>query len=187
MKGGDDLQFVEPIKKPKQIEAIKHYLRNQRERNYILFVLGIHSGLRISDLLALRVEDLVGADRITLREAKTGKAKTFPIAVSIRSDLTAYLSELKTGWLFPSRHQGKPLGRKMAYIILNEAAKYAKIDQPIGTHSLRKTFAYWAYKRGTSLELIQKILNHSSPSTTLRYIGITQEQIDDVYKKLKFD
>ena len=74
----------------------------------------------------------------------------------------------------------------MAYYILNRGAKAVGIKEPIGTHTLRKTFAYWAYKQGTSLELIQKILNHSSASVTLRYIGITQDQIDAVYENMKF-
>ena len=74
----------------------------------------------------------------------------------------------------------------MAYCILNKGAQAVGIKEPIGTHTLRKTFAYWAYKQGTSLELIQKILNHSSANVTLRYIGITQEQIDDVYRKMEF-
>lgn len=54
----------------------------------------------------------------------------------------------------------------------------------IGTHTLRKTFAYHAYKSGIDITLIQRLLNHSSTSITLRYIGITRDQLDDVYLKL---
>ena len=181
------MKFVYPIKDPQKIIALKNLLKTRKGRDYMLFMMGIHSGLRISDLLSLKVEDVLNQHRITIREQKTGKTKSFPLASIIKDDLTLYLSGRTTGWLFPSRQNGgEPITRQMAYYFLSKAAKDVGISDPIGTHTLRKTFAYWAYKRGTSLELIQKILNHASPSVTLRYIGITQEQIDDVYEKLRF-
>ncbi|GMA66225.1 hypothetical protein GCM10025859_67000 [Alicyclobacillus fastidiosus] len=71
-----------------------------------------------------------------------------------------------------------------AWKALNNAAKVAGIKDRIGTHTLRKTFAYHAYKQGKDITLIQKLLNHSAPSVTLRYIGITQDEMDDVYLTL---
>lgn len=58
------------------------------------------------------------------------------------------------------------------------------ITDQIGTHTLRKTFGYWVYKEGKDITLIQKLLNHASPSITLAYIGITQDELDDVYLSL---
>lgn len=49
----------------------------------------------------------------------------------------------------------------------------------IGTHTLRKTFGYFHYKRYKDVALLQQLFNHASPSITLRYIGITQDEIDD--------
>ncbi len=181
------MQFVYPIKDLEKIKQLKEYFREKNERDYILFLFGIYSGLRISDILALRVSDVRNKDRIYLREIKTGKSKSLPLAKYLQKELNCYLKSRTNEWLFPSRKGGgKPITRQMAYYVLNRGAKAVGIQDPIGTHTLRKTFAYWAYKHGTSLELIQKILNHSSPSVTLRYIGITQEQIDDVYRKMKF-
>jgi len=60
----------------------------------------------------------------------------------------------------------------------------AGIKEPVGTHTMRKTFGYHAYKKGLDLAVIQKLLNHSSPSITLAYIGITQEDQDNVYMSL---
>ncbi|WP_245867347.1 hypothetical protein SPSIL_013860 [Sporomusa silvacetica DSM 10669] len=74
------MELVEPIRNKKQIDALKKYLRGQNIRDYLLFVLGINSGLRISDLLKLTVGDVQGQDRISVREQKTGKAKDFPIS-----------------------------------------------------------------------------------------------------------
>ena len=63
----------------------------------------------------------------------------------------------------------------------HDAAHAVGVKGKIGTHTLRKTFGYHAYKQGVSLEIIQKLLNHSAPSVTLRYIGITKEELDNVY------
>jgi integrase len=57
------------------------------------------------------------------------------------------------------------------------------VDARIGTHTLRKTFAYAAYQKGVPLPEIQKILNHSSQETTLAYMGITQEDLDAVFRE----
>ena len=74
--------------------------------------------------------------------------------------------------------------RQQAYKIINDAAKSIGIKDKIGTHTLRKTFGYHAYNNGYDITLIQKLFNHSTPAITLRYIGITQEELDDVYLSL---
>jgi len=86
--------------------------------------------------------------------------------------------------LFPSRKGGTPITRQQAYRILNEAARAVGITDQIGTHTLRKTFGYHAYKQGADITRLQYLLNHSAPSVTLRYIGITQEELDNVYLTL---
>jgi integrase len=86
--------------------------------------------------------------------------------------------------LFPSRKGGTPITRTQAYRILNGAARAVGITDEIGTHTLRKTFGYHAFKQGKDITLIQKLLNHSAPSVTLAYIGITQDDKDNVYLNL---
>ena len=86
--------------------------------------------------------------------------------------------------LFPSRKGNGSIKRNQAYKILSEAAHAVGIKDNIGTHSMRKTFGYHAYKTGIDISILQKIFNHSCPSITLRYIGITQDDIDDVYLNL---
>ncbi|BDC55819.1 hypothetical protein TM2_24880 [Bacillus altitudinis] len=60
---------------------------------------------------------------------------------------------------------------------MREATEYVGLDS-IGTHTLRKIFGYWHYKKFKDVALLQEIFNHSSPDVTLRYIGITQETMD---------
>jgi site-specific recombinase XerD len=180
---GVSVELVEPIRNKKQIDALKKYLRGQNMRDFLMLVLGINSGLRISDLLKLNVEDVLNQDRISIREQKTGKAKDFPLSDTCKKAIHEYLksTNISTGCLFVSRKGNKPITRVQAYRILNEAAKQVGIKEAVGTHTLRKTFGYHAYQNGVDITRIQKLLNHSAPSVTLAYIGITKEELDNVY------
>lgn len=141
------MELVEPIRNKKQIDALKKYLRGQNIRDYLLFVLGINSGLRISDLLKLTVEDVQGQERISIREQKTGKSKDFPLSETCKKAVHEYLksTNLNAGCLFVSRKGDQPITRVQAYRILNEAAQRVGIKEAVGTHTLRKTFGYHAY------------------------------------------
>ena len=185
------MEFVQPIRDLKKIDTIKKLLKQQNLRDYGLFVLGINSGLRISDLLKLRISDVSEKgkikDRIRLREKKTNKFKDFPLSNSTKSALKEYLKTREYNEnepLFISRKNKGFLLRQQAYKIINDVAKAVGIKEKIGTHTLRKTFGYHAYNNGYDITLIQKLFNHSSPAVTLRYIGITQEEMDNVYLSL---
>ena len=189
------MQTVQPIKDKEKIEAMKKMLRASTLRNELLFVLGIHTGLRISDLLALKVADVLTkkgvVDRLELREKKTKKTRSIVLSKKTCRLIERYLDIERPGTrgeepLFRSQKGGKAISRQHAYDILNKAARSVGITDRIGTHSLRKMFGYFAYKQGVDLAMIQKLLNHSSQTETLRYIGITQEQMDEVVLKLEF-
>ena len=185
------MEFVQPIRNLKQIETIKKLLKQQNLRDYCLFTVGINSGLRISDLLNLTVNDVIDKDkikdRIRLREKKTNKFKDFPLSDNAKSSIREYLKTRNykpNEPLFLSRKNKGFLLRQQAYKIINDVAKSIGIKDKIGTHTLRKTFGYHAYNNGYDITLIQKLFNHSTPAITLRYIGITQEELDDVYLSL---
>jgi integrase len=97
------MNFVEPIRDTEKIRTMKRLLTCQRDR--LLFVLGINTALRVSDLLRLTVGDVTDSSgrplvSISLREKKTGKKKTFPLNASIKKELKAWLEErghAKTG------------------------------------------------------------------------------------------
>ncbi|WP_040048107.1 site-specific integrase [Bacillus thermotolerans] len=186
------MNTVQPIRDREKIEAMKRILRGSSLRDELLFTLGINTGLRISDILALRVKDVLKdkrvVERLELREKKTGKGRMIVFSPKTCRLIKRYLEEERANAnnnepLFLSQ-KGGPISRQHAYYILNQAARYAGITERIGTHSLRKTFGYFAYKQGTDLAMIQKLLNHSSQAETLRYIGITQEQMDQAMMKL---
>lgn len=185
------MNTVQPIRDPQKIEEIKQYLKSKNLRDYTLFTLGIYSGLRISDLLKLNISDITNEDgtirtRISVKEKKTSKPKDFPFNPKVISALEEYVSSVPSDQivLFASRKGKRAINRSQAYKVINEAARACGIEDNIGTHTLRKTFGYILYKSGVNITRIQKLLNHSSPDITLAYIGITQDELDDIYMNM---
>lgn len=187
---------VNPIREIKKIEAIKKILSSSK-KGLTLFIFGINSSLRISDILKLNIGDVVdecGKIRrnVIIYEKKTGKQKQFPLNNSITAALKEYLKDRKCSQncaiapespLFISSHK-KRLSYSQAWRIIKGAGEAVGLEH-LGTHSLRKTFGYHVYKRtGGNLGLVQKLLNHGSSGDTIKYIGIDQEQMDNVYLKL---
>jgi len=177
------MNFVQPIRKLEDIEKFKLELRKKRIRDWMLFTLGINSGLRISDLLALNVGDVKNKNFLEVWEKKTKKYKKIFINENLRKEIKKFVKdrdELEP--LFLSQ-KGFRMERNQVYRILNQTAKKNGLLVRMGTHSLRKTFGYHHYKRFNDLALLQKIFNHSSSEITLRYIGLEQDAIDKSYSK----
>ena len=78
----------------------------------------------------------------------------------------------ETDYLFKSKKDSQPITRQQAYRIINSAAKEVGVPGKIGTHTLRKTFGYHAYRKGIAISILMGIYRHNTPSETLRYIGI---------------
>lgn len=172
---------VEPIRSKKDIEKVERLLAKQSKRDLMLFVMGTNCGLRISDLLALNVGDVRNKTHIQLFEKKTGKFKKFPINAKLKPMLEDFVKGRKDKEPLFMSHWKHRLDRVTAYYIIRDACKKAGLQERIGTHSMRKSFGLFFYKKYNDIALLQKIFNHSSPVITLRYIGIEQEQIDNSY------
>jgi len=195
------MKEVQPIRDTKKIDAMKSIMKGESNyRDLLLFVLGINTGLRISDILALKWGNflngggrlLKAGDQLNVVEIKTKKVKSFVINRSVAEALKLYHDSLANvnpdDPVFSSRKTDdgtlQPITRIAAWQMLNRYANMVGLNDGIGTHTLRKTFGYHLYKKGVALEYIQKMLNHSSPAVTLRYIGITQKQLNDIYVEL---
>jgi integrase len=186
------MNFVQPIRDPKVVDAIKQYFRLRSRRNYILFCLGVYSGLRVSDLLSLRVW-MVKGTHIDIYEQKTKKRKRFIIHPDIRADIDAFISGMHDNeYLFQSRQRkpnglpGQPIDRSTAYKMLNKAAEqFGLVD--IGCHTMRKTWGYHLYMADPrNLALLMKMFNHSSETVTLMYLGLTQDMMDAAIARLRY-
>ena len=189
------MNWVEPIKNRDKIARIKDNLR-KKPRDYLLFVLGINVALRASDLLGLRVRDVIDCegevrDQITVLESKRKKRRVISLsdsakeAINLHLDSYSCLGYLVDGFLFASqKNRDAPISRTQAYRLIKKWCADVGLTGNYGTHSLRKTWAYWARKEGTAIDLIRQALGHSREETTLRYVGISRDEIDEVFRKV---
>jgi integrase len=192
LSNGERAMEVHAIYNVEEISKMKAVLRQKNAMYALLFVMGINTAMRIGDLLSLSVGDVVDAngeiaEAIILKEKKTGKTKRSPMNEAIKKALMEYFAcngeRPLAEPLFISR-KGGALGRHQAWRVLKAAGESAGLKN-IGTHSLRKTFGYHIYKNsGADIGLVQKLLNHTVSETTLRYIGIDREKMDNVCLEL---
>ena len=178
---------VQPIRDREKIKEVSDILRTQSYRNYMLFTLGIYTGLRISDILVLKVVSVRSKEHITIKERKTSKNKRFYIQPVLQLEIKKYTQNMKDDdYLFASRKgKNKKISREQAYRILRSAALNAGLHE-IGTHTLRKTFGYHAYKQDGDIGMVMSLLNHSKEEHTLKYIGIDEDRQDKARLKIRF-
>ena len=189
---------VKPLKTKKDIDDMRQVLLSQGadrlttgrtgRRNLMLFDFGCKTGLRVSDIVKLKVKDVAGVSHLEIREKKTGKVSRAYINKYLAQELKEYIKFMGLtldDYLFPSRKGSKPISTTQVYRFLTAAGHVLGRDD-IGTHTMRKTFGYQYYKAGGRIEVLQKILNHASPAVTRRYIGIDQDEIDDSLENFNF-
>lgn len=193
------MEFVEPIRDRKKIAQIKNLLRGEtRQRDLLLFVVGINTALRVSDLLKLQIGDFVERDgtiksRFWIREEKRGKRNEVILNDSIQETLKEYLAAYPTivdnpsHVMFFNTRSGDfndPIKRGQAWKLISAICADVGLRGNYGTHTLRKTWGYHARMSGADLALIMHQLNHNSLAYTKRYIGITDEELEAVVRKL---
>ncbi|HDI3019217.1 TPA: site-specific integrase [Clostridium botulinum] len=186
---------VEPIKDKKKIESFLIFLKGKSERNYLLCKFQLNTGLRISDVVKIKVSDFFTTnmnfkDYFILKEQKTGKQKKIKLNDSIKKALKSYVKQnnlKQNDYIFQSRKGiNSHISTTQAYRILKEGAESLGIEN-FGTHSLRKSWGYWTYKASRyNIGLIMDTFNHSSERITLGYIGITQDSKDELYSLVQF-
>lgn len=191
MKG----QCVSYVKR-EDINKILEYL----EKNNKIIIFGIikfqlNTGLRISDVLNLKFEDVFTSSKI--REMKTKKKKI----IFFNNECLATLNKLK---LFYKKHNFKNYDKNYIFKSLNDKSlesnltyqgvnyhlkilkKELKIEYAFNTHSFRKSWAREIYYKFNDLALVMKALNHSNPSVTLRYICIEEDELKEIYSTINF-
>lgn len=182
------MNYVEPIRDVEKIRDIGEYLKSVNEKFYVMFSIGIYSGLRISDILKLKVRDVKDKSYIKLREKKTGKEKIFPINSQLEKILKEYCKN-KEQWeyIVPStKKAASAVSREYAYRVIHDAGVKFGLEH-LGTHTMRKTFGYHFYKQTKDIVLLMRIFNHNDQSKTLRYIGIEQTEINEAMRKFKYE
>lgn len=184
---------TQPIRSKNQIrELAGFFLQKGQIRNYVLIILGVHTALRISDLLRLTWDDVFDFERlcvrarVNVREKKTGKTKSIALNKVATKALSMFaaLSARSGCFLIENPRNGRAISRIQAYRLIRAASEALRFNDRASCHSLRKTFGYHAWKNGTHPVVIMDIFNHSSLEVTRRYLGVSQDDKDDVYHKL---
>lgn len=179
------MKMTTPIKDDKKLNELLD-VYDEYSKNQLLLKYCLNTGLRISDVLSQKVGPNTTSQYIEMKEQKTRKTKTISLSNQLKRYIDTYvkINELSSDdyLFFNSRDKSKNISRQMAHKIISNAGEMVGLD--ISAHSLRKTFGYRAYKQGVDLSLLMDIFNHSNQSVTLKYIGITQDNINTVYESM---
>jgi integrase len=173
----DRMKTTKAILSMSDLRAMYQSLINTHPRYGVLWLLGIESGLRIGDMLLLRVSDILPNTKYWLEvtESKTGKTRKIEMSSSLREDINELVTNYKltpTDFLFFStgKNKGKPISRQWAHrIIARNALNFALQD--VGAHSMRRTYACTLYCVTGSLQRVQEAMGHKYASTTLIYLS----------------
>ena len=174
------MKYVEPLKNKDDIKKISNYFKEQHKRNYLLFTLGINTPMRVTQLLNLRVIDVKDKEEITIMIGK--RAILFPLGRNVKKIIQDYCKNKSDyDFLFTSiriKNSIKPITKSQVNKILLKASINCDIDN-LGASSLRKTFAYFYYKRTKNIRNLMKLLNHHDQYYTLQYIGENKNIFDN--------
>lgn len=190
---------TQPIRKKEDLQKFMEYYETEHPsaRNYALIILGLHTALRISDILTLQWNDVYDfkekayRKHLCIQEKKTGKTSIIALNEHVRLALTKLKKERVNArpndYIFTKNTDYTlPLSRSQAFRIVKRAAEESLHEENISCHSLRKTFGYHAWKQGTPPALLMDIYNHSSYRVTKRYLGIEQDERDDIFMHMNF-
>lgn len=182
---------VHAVKDLDTIKLVSHLLnRTFGQQIADIWDLGLNLALRISDLLNIRFSDIHG-DRLIIVESKTGKTATIKLNDKAKSIVERLRNQHPDHvYLFQSHRnrwslnkEPKPLSRRYVSRAISMIGEEVGLD--LGTHSMRKTRGYHLYKNTNDLARVMKMLRHGSEAVTLRYIGITQEDVDRDFVELE--
>ena len=188
----------DPIRNLSDIQLIKNYYHEHSLRNYLLFILGISTGLRGKDLLRLKVRDVVDCNGYVVKEIASFESKTNKMNHPLLNDeaqaaVSEYLNSLpcctSETYLFSTTPTSNtPLKPDSLYRILVRTKEALNLDINITVRTLRKTFAYWIIKQHYNdphvMASLQEMLNHDSMLTTLHYSGHTRENLEAMYRDM---
>ena len=176
------MNIVDPIRDEAMLRRVKEEARKMGIQQYLLVLIGVNTGLRVSDILPLRVSDFRIRGYVVRREKKTGKH----IEIQLHPAVVAEVNRLVSDWederlLFRSKRSDNKepwIDRNTALSWIKAICRRAGFIGQVGCHTLRKTYGYHFYQKTHDLATLMLHFNHSEEAVTLRYIGVTQEMIN---------
>jgi integrase len=175
-----------------KLQSLVLKLERDGENKFALLIsCGSFLGLRVSDLLQLRWNQLIGQSSITLAEKKTGKERVLHIHQDLQTIVQRHFKlnnpELSE-YVFVNRFGSKPINVQYINAKLKEINKKYRLGIQFSSHTMRKSFGRRIWENNScnekALILLGSVFNHSSVSVTKAYLGIRSEEIASVYLSL---
>jgi len=178
------MNWVAPIKDDETLQQFKDKLREMDDKYYIMFEIGVGTGLQLQEILKFKNKDIRGKETIEAYIGTKNIKRTFRIPDDLRQIIDKFTEGKDPDAYLILGHASSPaaLSREQAYRALKSAGKSIGLTS-IGAQTMRKTFAWRYYKATGDIYYIQNLLNHASPSITYRYIG-EKPNVEVVLKKM---
>jgi len=163
----------------KEIRKILDVTKNAKHKLLIVFLYS--SGLRVSEAVSMKIDDLDLEERMGIVRAGKGKKdRNIILSESLVNDLKSYLGDRKDENPYIFDVKDRHIVIRQAQRIVSEAAKNAGIKKRVFCHALRSSFATHLLEAGTDIRIIQELLGHSNLATTQRYTKVSTEQLKKV-------
>ena len=146
-------------------------------RNALIMRAALHTGLRVSDILSIKTDQL--KPRFWVTEGKTGKRRQVGLPEPLLSDIK---KQAGPTWAFENPMTNRPQTRQAVWKDVKRAAKALRLPQNIGPHSMRKVFAVELLSRYGDIDRVRRALNHSSAAVTLIY-AMADRQLESKQKR----
>lgn len=168
-------------------EEVKGLLSAHKNiKSRAILVLTYSSGLRVSEVVSLKLSDLdFKRDTITVNGAKGGKDRVTVFSDKAERTIKTYLkAEQPEHWLFPGQKKDKHLTSRSAQLHFKQALEKTEINKDVSIHSLRHSFATHLLENGTDIRYIQKLLGHENTETTEIYTHVTNTALQKIKSPL---
>lgn len=178
------MNWVAPIKDENTLTEFKNRLKETDLKYYIMFEIGIGTGLQLQDILKFKNKDITDKSSISVNIGAKNIQQTFKIPADLKKIIKDFTKDKDPNAYLITGHSGSsaPLSREQAYRVFKSVGKSMGINS-IGAQTMRKTFAWRYYKNTGDIYYLQSLFNHASPSITYRYIG-EKPNVEIVLKKM---
>ena len=167
--------------KEREVRRLLNAPEREKLRDRLILRMLYRCGLRVSELTSLRIEDIEFEEgTLMVRHGKGGRDRLIPVDHQTMDMIEYFVDEETSGYLILSE-RNEQLSTRQVERIVEQYGRLANIEQPIHPHMLRHSFAVHCLKSGMNLRTVQKMLGHSSLTTTQIYLDITGDDIKQDY------
>lgn len=177
------MNWVAPIKDEETLKAFKSELRKCGDKYYIMFEIGIGTGMQLLDILKMKIKDIKGKDELVAEIGVHNIPVIFKFSDEFKEIIDAYVKNKDDDDVLVAGFEKSKsvVSREQVYRVFKNAGKEVGISS-IGAQTMRKTFAWRYYKETGDISYLQTLFSHATPSITYRFIG-EKPNLEIVFKK----